>query len=360
MKTEPPARTILYYPEIQIPTSGTWIRKSLLYWDKLGAIVPKTYDGQMDAKRLKRYSPEIERLYKDGIFKPFNPEVLFHNSKTSLQLQREFQDTLFPGADFDHPTEVKSGKRCDVPIYRDKVARNVFAELEANGLAIKSDDHSLYLFERETANLYMALLAKHLAATAPDPTVPASDSDEEIGAMFGKTKTRDPENMILSAKFEDIIPIPSTDTPLPKILRFREKHQDALRSFRAAVDGFEQDLKKCEDSDSIRKAIQSQRERIESETNALSSQLKANTITAFLGSIEAFIKPSSPAILGAGYAAATKATSIASVPVEVLAAGAAGAGLIGVGLHWFNKVQERKALKRSSFAYLLLAKRKLG
>ena len=60
------SRTILYYPEIQIPTSGTWIRKALLYWDKIGAIVPRSYDDQMDAKMLERYSPEIEHLYKLG------------------------------------------------------------------------------------------------------------------------------------------------------------------------------------------------------------------------------------------------------------------------------------------------------
>ena len=39
------SRTVLYYPYIQVPTSGLWIRKALLYWDQVAAIVPRSYDG---------------------------------------------------------------------------------------------------------------------------------------------------------------------------------------------------------------------------------------------------------------------------------------------------------------------------
>jgi hypothetical protein len=33
------SRPILYYPNIEVPASGPWIRRALLYWDDVAAIV---------------------------------------------------------------------------------------------------------------------------------------------------------------------------------------------------------------------------------------------------------------------------------------------------------------------------------
>jgi hypothetical protein len=70
-------RTILYYPEIQIPTAGSWVRKALLYWDQVAAIVPRSYDGYMDEHGLERYRPEIRELLDEDVFRPVDPNKLF-------------------------------------------------------------------------------------------------------------------------------------------------------------------------------------------------------------------------------------------------------------------------------------------
>ena len=354
------SRTILYYPEIQIPTSGTWIRKSLLYWDRLGAIVPRTYDDRMDAQLLKRYTPEIEYLYKEGVFIPFNPESLMWESGTLKALRTEVKRVLIPSKPKSKAPEIVH--KCDVAIYRDKVAYEVFRALKTGGLAIESpDDDDFYLFERRTANIYMALLAKHLASNASEPTIPSSDSEAELDVMFGSDKERKSENLIISPQFSDLIPTPNPDIPLRKIMKFKAKHQAELLAFYAAMDGFEQGVAECESAKQLTSLIQSQKDQIKKQIIDLSKALKANSIGSWLGSLQSFIKPNSPTLLGAAVVVAGEATSIATVPVDWVAGGAALAGSIEVGMHWFNKVQERNAaIRNSSFAYLYLANKKLG
>lgn len=36
-------KILLYYPTIDIPSPG-WIRQGLMYWDKIGSILPDSYD----------------------------------------------------------------------------------------------------------------------------------------------------------------------------------------------------------------------------------------------------------------------------------------------------------------------------
>jgi hypothetical protein len=315
----------------------------------------------MDAKMLERYSPEIEHLYKEGIFKPFNPETLLLQPDSREALTRELKQTLIP----KRPLKSRStiiAQRCEVPVYRDKVAYEVFEALEERGLAVRSfSDRSVYLFENTTAHVYMALLAKNLAQDASEPTVPSSDSAAEMNMVFGGDPNRASVNLVLSPRFSEVIPAPAPDVPLQKILRFKKKHEAELLSFYAAVDGFQRSLSECEKTSEVKALLQSQKEQIKKETIKLSKALKANTIGSWLGTLQSFIKPTSPTLVGTAAVIAGKAASLATVPVSWVFAGAAFAGSIEVGVHWFNKVQERKTtIHNSPFAYLFLANKKLG
>jgi hypothetical protein len=70
-----PGRTILYYPTIDIPT-GTWLRQALIYWDQVGSIVPRSYDDWQDQRAISRYNSDIQYLYEEEVFRPFNPDAL--------------------------------------------------------------------------------------------------------------------------------------------------------------------------------------------------------------------------------------------------------------------------------------------
>ena len=60
-------RTVLYYPTIEIP-SDRWLRQALLYWDRVGSIVPRSFDDYQDSQAIARFGPDIEYLYGEGVF----------------------------------------------------------------------------------------------------------------------------------------------------------------------------------------------------------------------------------------------------------------------------------------------------
>ena len=313
----------------------------------------------MDKKALARYSPEIQRLYKEGIFKPFEPSSIFRDRKAFRRFDTELRAAIKLGSFWlGNPSELTAA--CNVPIYRDKLTHSMFHELARLGLAKKSTSGLLYLFERQTARVYMALLAKHIADSSNEPTIVGTDSEEMSNFVLGAAAPSTPKNIVLSAEFDELIPVPSPGTSLSKILRFRSKHEAELLAFRSAMDAFDSELAKCEDPKEVRAKLQSQKEKIRKGTIELSKAMKANSVGTFLGNLQSFIKPNSPTLLGAAAVAAGKVASLATLPVGWVAGGAAVAGSIEVGVHWFGKVQERKkTLKDSPFAYLFLAQKKL-
>lgn len=85
-------RTILYYPTIDIPTNS-WLRHSLLYWDEVSSIVPKSWDERM----LLELSPDIHYLIDEGQFRPIKPEDLImgrDNWDAFEQFQNEFKEIV--------------------------------------------------------------------------------------------------------------------------------------------------------------------------------------------------------------------------------------------------------------------------
>jgi hypothetical protein len=349
------SRTILYYPNIEIPTTGPWIRRALLYWDHLAAIVPRSYDDYMNAQGAKWFRPELQDLYEQKIFRPINPGNLFMNAATANPFMRDWEATI---RDHGRRFRQSNAPECCIPIYRDKTSQVIFQDLESRGLAADAGNPLLYFFEPSTASIYMALLAKHMAAAQTHPTIPATDMEALSDRAFGKNAAGNLEP-VLSARLADVIPIPSHSTPLKVILKFRKKHKSELLAFRAALDSFEAKLTQAHDDAEAKHETEKFKENVTREIIELSKALKSNSIATYFGSLQAFIKPNMPAIVGGAAVAAGVATTVAAAPIAVVLAGAGGAGLIEVGMHWFGKVQERrKALKDTPFAYVFLARKR--
>ncbi|MCL5282642.1 MAG: DUF6236 family protein [Planctomycetes bacterium] len=347
------SRTVLYYPYIAVPTSGPWIRRALLYWDKIGAIVPRSYDSVMDDRGVRRYHPQIEELRTAGIFQAVNPGDLMIRGDPRGLIEDVKQILVGSRPPSSRPA------RCIVPIYRDKTCEAIITLLLKAGLAVEDRDRPLvYLFEAKTAKGYMALLAKHMAAGIG--AVPATDEEPLNDVAFGRNSSGNLEP-ILSSRLSEVIPVPDSSVPLGKILAFREKYKSELLSFRAAMDEFEAKLAGARDDGEIKRVTQSFTERSRRETADLGKALSASRISTFLGSLQAFIKPNSPTLIGSAAVIAGQATSLTTLSMPWVIGGVVTAGLIEVGVHWFGKVQERrKALESTPFAYLFLAKKRLA
>lgn len=353
------SRTILYYPNINVPTSGPWIRSALLYWDKLAAIVPRSYDDMQDEEALQRYSDDIQCLYRDEIFRPVNPDSLMQKaagrkrfeSEVNAHIKALTKDPFYKNAPLD------------VPVFKQKLSGILFEKLKRAGVAEERNktrkDHYCYYFHPKAADIYMALLADYLAKEDSELTIPGSDQKIAFDQTFNHSSGA-AKDLCVAAKLFDILPCPTEDTTLRKILDFRKKHRSEILGFRDVMDSFETGLTSAEDERAINAFVIRSKEKIEKECLNLESALKGVGIITFLGSIQSFFKAPSVYLVAGTSVLLGQASEVAKVPIKYGLGSAVATGLIDVSIQYLKQRRENKAnLLAKPFAYLFLAKKEL-
>jgi hypothetical protein len=352
--------TLLYYPTIDVPTSGVWIRKTLLYWDHIASIVPESYDGELP--REKRYSPEIQCLYKEGVFRPLSPGLLFGTS-AAFDLGSEIK-SITQTERFKMGLPTGRDRWLNIPVYREKVSSWIFKDLASRGLAAECldipDGEKFYFFEPNVYELYMALLAEYLAKVDEQVTTPGTDKQSSFDLGYAPTKLSQ-RSLCLSTHLRELLPMPKPEVSIRAILRFRSKHKSELLAFRAELEKIQETLSNCESTDEIRSELEKARSRIDLESIRLGRALKSSKISATLGSIQAFFKPTTPTIVGAAAIVAKSTTPGGPLPVSWLIATSIGSGALEVAAYLVKKKEERTAaVDKSPFAYFFLADEKFS
>jgi hypothetical protein len=341
-------KTILYYPTITIPT-GAWLRQALLYWDELGSIVPEDRSLLMD-------SPDIEWLKNEHVFRPFSPELIKRGGGTVVdEFKSELLDTV-KSADFRKLLPPVKERQFSARVHKDKVSQELYGLLKDRHLAReKRDDAVWYYFEEPLALLYMAKMAKYLAAADPQPTVVGTNLRQYEHLNFGTTVLRNGV-VSLTASFLGVLPVPREDVSLPDILDFKRRHADELLNFREMLNEFETKISACKSEVEAKNVPAEFATKVQNSLATLHAALKGRRIPTALGSIESLIKGTSPAWLPALVVAGGGAATIAAVSVSWLIGGAAVAGTIAVGRYLSDRRNERRALMtQSKVSYLLEA-----
>lgn len=347
-------KTILYYPTITIPT-GPWLRQALLYWDEIGSIVPL---NDFDQRTLVPYSPDIEWLGNQGVFRPFSPQLI---SRQGGRVVDDFEDELsdaIRSPDFRKLLPEVSKRQFSARVHKDKVSDEVYEVLKRKHLAQeKRHDPDWYYFENAMALLYMAKLAKYLAAGDEQPTLLGTDLREYEHLNF-RTRVLDNGVVSLTAAFLNVLPVPREDVSLDDILQFKRRRREHLLRFRQLLDDFENKLAACKSEVEAKNVVGGFSTKLQASLADLEAVLKDSKIATFWGSMESLIKPTSPAWLPPALVAVGKAASIATVPVSWAIGGTVVAGTIVVGKYLTDKRNERRAvLRQSQLSYFFEAKR---
>jgi hypothetical protein len=347
-------KTILYYPTITIPT-GPWLRQALLYWDELGSIVPQDYTY---GRKLVLYSPDIEWLTGEGVFRPFRPEAI---GQGGGRIVDEFQSELvaaITSADFRKMLPPIKTRLLAARIHKDKVSDEIFSWLRKKRLAREEPrDDIWYYFEKKTALLYMAKLAKYLAAGAMEATVIGTDLREYEHLNFGAS---DPKNAVVSltAGFQRVLPVPREDVSLGDILDFKRRRRDHFLHFRQMLNDIEDKLAACKSEVETKAAVAAFSTKLQASLTDLQAVLKDGKVATFWGSMECLLKASAPAWLSAAFVKAGVATTIATLPISCVIGGAGLVGSILVGKYLVDKRNERRtSMRQSQLSYFFEAKR---
>lgn len=334
---------ILYYPKIVIP-DGLWLRQALLYWDQIGSIVPSELD-QEDHTILG-----LQRLYKLGIFHSYNPEdFIFGEQKLRTEFEREFI-ALSRNPVFWKRLPPPEARRFDSKIHIAKITGALSEYIQSTGLAVQRnrDDH-WYQFERSAALLYMSLLAKYMADSAEEMTIPGTDFGLFRDLIF-QTEKPNFSAPCFELTLQDILPVPSQDTPLEKIIEFKSKRIDELISFREIIWRIQKDLKNTQDINEIRDIVLRYSDLINARLSGLSKTMYEEKLQLWRGSLGTLIKVDSIPALSLAF-------DPFQIPVEYKLAGLGVMGAISVSNYLLDRRNERRRfLSENSFSYLYHAK----
>jgi len=331
--------TILYYPKIAIP-DGAWLRQALLYWDRIGSIIPRELD------RADQDIQDLHTLYELNVYRSYNPEnFIAGDQRLRIEFEQEFIH-ISKKPSFWKRLPPPESRRFDSPIHIAKITNNLSEYIQSKGLAILRDRYdSWYQFERSAAWLYMSLLAKYMADSAEETTIPGTDFGLFKDFIF-QTEKRNFSASCFELTLQDILPVPSQDTPLEKILEFKTKRMDELISFREVIWDIQNELKNSQEVSQIRDIASRYSDLINTRVSDLSKTMQEDNFQLWRGSLETLVKTDSIPSLSLVF-------DPFQIPIEYKLAGLGVLGVISVSNYLLDRRNEhRKLLRENSFSYL--------
>ena len=353
-------KILLYYPTIDIP-SPSWIRQGLMYWDKIGSIVPDSYDAHLP--RDLRYSDQLQPLYNAKLFHPYNPSDLF-NKGWEQNAFGEFRAELLKildSEDFQKKLSALESPKFDTELYPEKINDSLYQDLLDRKLIAerKNYDDKFIYFEKNTSLVYMAILAKYLANIDKEFTIPSTDLREyERLNLKGESESElNKDNPFIRIEFKDLLRVPADDVEIERVIEFRQKHNDKLLNFRQQIlDKFEDEIKKCTEKKEVQDKTIRFKSQIERGVSELNQLLVTGRFQTVRGTLKTILKPQN---ITTGLALGGIATAAGGVLPGVVA-GLAGGAIIEIYDYLVSSNTTRTdKLRTNAYSYLYLAESEL-
>ncbi|MDF2629824.1 MAG: hypothetical protein K0R39_3655 [Symbiobacteriaceae bacterium] len=266
------AYKFLYYPTITIPDE-TWLRRVLLYSDKLGTIAP--VDARQNLGRpmdMLREQEELEYLA---------PENAMHQIEDALH--EEVED-IVTAPDYEDQSRRHLIGRKTMEIHQDKLTGYMVNLFHNLGLMSKVRDRlGYYEIDYALGTTYLGALAKHMGRV--HGFTPCTGESEYERLLFNVTATSE-LHPIASVRLRRLLPTPTDDTPLGDIMWFKRQHRRELLNLRRRLRSFERDLKEAPSADAATTVIEQFEEDIELEKHRIGTLLTDTGINFVMSSVK--------------------------------------------------------------------------
>jgi|SRR5208337_550572 len=223
-------RNVIYFPYIRVP-DNEWFNRVLLYWDKIGSIVPEEFIH--DPPQLGEY---MDSLIKTKLVNPINP------SKYIYRIPKYTESFLSYVDNPNYPVIPDRNQRKTLPttrIHISKMTMDLIQGLIRRNLAEESE-FPWYKVETYTANQFMAYLAACLGNLPEINSKPITDSAISL-RTFDPHATYEtmlyPEiDSMRTIILENILPAPNTSIHPDEIAQFKFRYAHDLRQFRNRIE----------------------------------------------------------------------------------------------------------------------------
>lgn len=264
---------ILYYPYINLP-NNKWTSKTLLYWDKIGSIVPRNYDtrGSFDSF--------TGQLFNQGFLEKVDPYDVWTVPKYEFCLNEAINN----GDKLIENSKINFANGHYVKIHIEKFHYNVFENLIQLKVAQRVNNSDWFVVESNVAKFMMTFLATILSIEKGYQ--PTTDSIDNLDLSYNNLPLQKYSNNVIVSNntltsnirtnfLENLLPYP-IDNDLNKIIRFKERHFAELSYFRKHLERIIFEISLISDENIRGRAIQFHLEEIITMKNELVSKMKEN------------------------------------------------------------------------------------
>jgi hypothetical protein len=229
------SRSILYYPTLEFQ-SETWVKASLLFWDKIYRIVPSNY--------ITRDSEEIKIAILNGFIEDI--ELTNKDLQHTADKFESFCNQLkFSPSGFDSST-------FEVRLHTDKIDERLKAYFKQ--FSKDTDSQGFLKIPKELANGYMFYLSdtvskrRNIAKLTDNPDMYAAmiyfDSNGNFDeSLFDNDNPETYTNLMIKR----LIPKDIRSLSMDIVINFHKELETQKREFRKSVNEFSEKLSKIED-----------------------------------------------------------------------------------------------------------------
>lgn len=326
--------SILYYPSINIK-DGIWLRNALLYWDEVCTIVPFKWEKPS-------FSDDLKWLKDNGVYRPImvsRSNKIFDSTAFKTDVMKYLKQQFV--------TDVKikmidSEQMIDF-IHYEKIPQDI-AKLFNTKNAKKVEGY--YGLPQSVVNIYMGILAKHLAAAEKNDTVIGTDQNKFMTLPYGK-EWYTPKNICMDILFEKALPMPADNVSYEDILRFKEEHRTALLHFRKKIRTFKRNISASESNEEIKSTLADFQDELECNVKNITEAMKSCKMEFYLGTIKTILACETPALLN-------MILNHEQIPRWLVGCTLATGGVFGVGRCYINKKKEQyELMNKNEFSYLV-------
>lgn len=339
-------RSILYYPTIDIK-DGDWLRSAVLYWDKIGSIVPTGCENLL--------SNELLYLEEQNIYQPVHPQDLFYNpdQNTYREFVKESKKRITGLLNHTNLNYAETQRNIRIHlekmgVYRDENMLVFYSKLphdlsdffEERHLIQNNNDGMWVVMPARVANTYMSILAKYLARINYNMAIGTDTASNMRRSYCNAPATYG--NICYEVNLSNILPTPNPDIGFEDIVLFRNQRRKELLHFRGVIDDMELQLGQAENKKEIEHLLTAFAERVEREVHDIDVMLHDNRIRFRHNCFKSLIQIQVPAAV----------QLFTNNPKLTVVAAAANLG-INIRTCYLNLRQEdNTVLSNSAFSYL--------